>query len=298
MEFRVPRCIFLTAVLAKFKKNNHTPGVMRNHYLIRARYVKLSKVSAINHLTVTVKLVQQQFYMTGYTLQLLHFLQVFSASTTNGAGGAMLPLCFKLIFTIASALSNPRSEKHQCQAIPTKCISMEDLTDQGGLIDQYGHKASQGVTTSLNLLPPWGPPSIYRAAAASHTVTAMSPDPASTSLTASSVLLPPADFSLLNWFNANFNQSYWDTNLLAMQMLIPQNKGKSQFTSANPTGALGPAWCDISLQAHSTCTTHCPSDLKKSPREDRPAQHNHQQWDAGKHSSAWGCYRDRGCSAL
>lgn len=38
---------------------------MKNHYLIRVRYVKLSKVSAINHFTATVKLVQQQFYVTG-----------------------------------------------------------------------------------------------------------------------------------------------------------------------------------------------------------------------------------------
>lgn len=67
-EFRVPRCTFLTAGLAKFKKNNHTPGVMRSHYLIRVRYVKLSKVSAINHFTLTVKLVQQQFYVTGQIL--------------------------------------------------------------------------------------------------------------------------------------------------------------------------------------------------------------------------------------
>jgi len=48
---------FVTASLAKFKKDNHTPGVMRNHYLTRVRYAKLSKVSAINHFTVTVKLV-------------------------------------------------------------------------------------------------------------------------------------------------------------------------------------------------------------------------------------------------
>jgi len=51
----------------------------------------------------------------------------------------MLLFCFKLIFMIASALSNPRTEKHQSQTIPSKCLSLEELTDQEGLIDEYGH---------------------------------------------------------------------------------------------------------------------------------------------------------------
>lgn len=145
-EFRVPRCILLTGGLAKFKKNNHTPGVMRNHYLIRVRYVKLSKVSAINNFTVTMKLFQQQFYVTGHTpcsscTSYKHLVPVKQKEQ------GVPRFCFKLIFTIASALSNPRSEKCQLQAIPTKCLSMEDLTDQKGLTDQYGHKASQEVTT-------------------------------------------------------------------------------------------------------------------------------------------------------
>lgn len=95
-DFRVPRSFLVTASLAKFKKDNHITGVIRNHYLTRVRYAKVSKVSAINHFTVTVKLVQQQFYMTGCIIcsSCISFLQVFSASTTNGARGCHASLLF------------------------------------------------------------------------------------------------------------------------------------------------------------------------------------------------------------
>lgn len=95
-DFRVPRYLLVTASLAKFKKDNHTTGVMRNHYLTRVRYAKVSKVGAINHFTVTVKLVQQQFYMTRRIVcsSCISFLQVFSTSTTNGARGCHASLLF------------------------------------------------------------------------------------------------------------------------------------------------------------------------------------------------------------
>lgn len=55
---------------------------------------------------------------------------------------AAMLFCFKLIFMIVSALSNPRTEKHKSHAIPSDYLSLEELTNE------YGHKASQGVTIS------------------------------------------------------------------------------------------------------------------------------------------------------
>lgn len=87
---------------------------------------------------------------------------------------------------------------------------------------------TQSKPKSNNFTKPFSllrPPSIYPTAAASHTVTAVSPNPASASLPPALHLpLPPADFSPLNWFNANFNPVDWDTNLLAVQIVIPQNE--------------------------------------------------------------------------
>lgn len=161
---------------------------------------------------------------------------------------------------------------------------MKDLTDQEGPIDHYGHKASQGVTTSPNLFPlqftplpqphrlplPWLPTL-----------------PAPLSHPALHIQTPTADFSPLNWFNANFNPLYWDADLLAVQILIPQNKDKSQFTSANPTG-----WSLHGVTFLCGLTPHAPHTVPVtwSPRKDKPAQHEHQQWDAGKQGSTWGCY--------
>lgn len=197
-------------------------------------------------------------------------------------GAAMLLFCFKLIFMIVSALSNPRTEKHQPQSHPP-CLSLEELTDQEGLADEYGHKESQGVTTSPNFPPTWGPPLIYPVAAASHTATAMIPNPASTSLPPALQVQPSsAEVSPLNWFKACFNSLGWDTALLSEQMLFPQSKVQDRVTSVNHSGPAGAhtVW-NFSRWAHSTCPIRCPSDLKTSPREDRTAQHHHQQSDAG-----------------
>lgn len=152
---------------------------MRNYYLTRVRFAELAKVSAINHLTV--KLVQQLFCMTGCILAALAYLSYKCLALVQQPeqAAAKLLFCFELIFMIVSALSNPGTEK---QVIPSKCLSLAELTDQEGLSDECGHEVSQQVTTSPNLPPSQGPPLIYPSAAASHTASAMTLNPASTSL--------------------------------------------------------------------------------------------------------------------
>lgn len=181
-------------------------------------------------------------------------------------GAATLLSCFKLIFMIMSALSNPGTEKHQSsQAIPSTCLSLEELTDQEGLTDEYGHKASQGVTTHQTLLPleaplrfiplpqphilplPW-PPALP--APPSHQPCRSNP--------------ASAEFSPPNWFNASFDP------LLAEQILFPQSKGQGQATSINHSRAAvaRTAW-NFSPWAHSTCSIRCPRQVPE-----RTGQHS------------------------
>lgn len=179
----------------------------------------------------------------------LALLQAFSAGTTNGAGGATLLLCFKLIFTIASAVK-PQNWK---AAIPSHphYVFFHGRPNWPGRsswpIWTQSKPGSNNFTKPSSLLRP--PPSIYPPPTASHTFTAMTPSPTSTSLpTSSACPTTPQQISLL-WTGL----MTISTHLIQIQTCwlckssSLRTKVKASSPLQTPLVLLGPAWCDISL---------------------------------------------------